>query len=116
MPRQQQEADGGHAPGPVPRRRRQRQAEQQRRHRPWRMAAVCLLLLAGHVVHLWWAVRPDAPLARPNPLLDAAVLGVLGPCWAGWWWAGMRRGAGARGSIATAPDPAAVRPARGTAH
>ncbi|MBY0332784.1 MAG: hypothetical protein K2X49_19175 [Acetobacteraceae bacterium] len=86
------------------------------RHRPWRMAAVCLLLLAGHVVHLWWAVRPDAPLARPNPLLDAAVLGVLGPCWAGWWWAGMRRGAGARGSIATAPDPAAVRPARGTAH
>ena len=86
------------------------------RHRPWRMAAVCLLLLAGHVVHLWWVVRPDAPLPLPNLALDAAVLAVLGPCWAAWWWSGLRRDAGAHGPTPAEADPAAVRPARGTAH
>jgi hypothetical protein len=48
------------------------------RHRRWRMAAVCVLLLASHVAHLWWVVRPDAPVAVPPPWLDAAVLATTG--------------------------------------
>jgi hypothetical protein len=42
------------------------------------MAAVCVLLLASHVAHLWWVVRPDAPVAVPPPWLDAAVLATTG--------------------------------------
>ena len=51
------------------------------RHRPWRLAAVCLLLLAGRVAHLWWMVRPDAPLALPAAWLDVMVLAGLGLAW-----------------------------------
>ncbi|MGG5811259.1 hypothetical protein [Falsiroseomonas sp. CW058] len=60
------------------------------RHRPWRMGAVCVLLLASHLAHLWWVVRPDAPVARPPPWLDAAVLAALGLAWLMAWRAGMR--------------------------
>lgn len=48
------------------------------RHRRWRMVAVCVLLLASHLAHLWWVVRPDAPVAVPPPWLDAVVLAALG--------------------------------------
>jgi len=65
------------------------------RHRPWRMAAVCVLLLLAHLAHLWWVVRPDAPVARPPAWLDAAVLTGLGLPWMAWWVTGMRRVAAA---------------------
>lgn len=52
------------------------------RHRPWRLAAVCVLLLAGHLAHLWWAVRPDAPRATPPIWLDGATFAALGLAWA----------------------------------
>ncbi len=55
------------------------------RHRPWRLAAVCLLLLVSYLANLWWAVRPDAPLGDPPPWQDAAVLGGLGLAWAAWF-------------------------------
>jgi hypothetical protein len=51
------------------------------RYRPWRMAAVCLLLLLAHGANLWWVVRPDAPGAHPPVLLDAAVLAGLAGAW-----------------------------------
>jgi hypothetical protein len=51
------------------------------RYRPWRMAAVCLLLLLAHGANLWWVVRPDAPGAEPPVLLDAAVLAGLAGAW-----------------------------------
>ncbi|WP_270937524.1 hypothetical protein [Falsiroseomonas oryzae] len=61
------------------------------RHRRWRMATVCVLLLASHALHLWWVVRPDAPLALPPAWLDAAVAAALGLAWAAWWTEEMRR-------------------------
>jgi hypothetical protein len=60
------------------------------RHRRWRMAMVCALLLVGHLAHLWWAVRPDAPLAHPSAWQDIAVAAVLGTGFALWWVAEMR--------------------------
>jgi hypothetical protein len=48
------------------------------RHRQWRMGVVCVLLLASHLAHLWWTLRPDAPLALPHPAMDAAVLLAMG--------------------------------------
>jgi hypothetical protein len=64
------------------------------RHRPWRLALVCLLLLACHGAHLWWVVRPDAPLAVPPAWLDAALPVLLGLGFALWWGAGLRRNPG----------------------
>jgi hypothetical protein len=61
------------------------------RHQRWRMAAVCMLLMASHLAHLWWTVRPDAPRAMPAAWLDGAVLAFLGLCWAAWWRRGLRR-------------------------
>jgi len=60
-------------------------------HGRWRMTAVCLLLLAQHVAHLWWVVRPDAPVATPAPWLDLLVAGGLGFAWIVWWDARHRR-------------------------
>ncbi|MCB4823474.1 hypothetical protein [Roseicella aerolata] len=60
-------------------------------HGRWRMSAVCLLLLAQHVAHLWWVVRPDAPSAAPPPWLDLLVAGGLGFAWVVWWDAEHRR-------------------------
>ncbi|NKC32855.1 hypothetical protein [Falsiroseomonas selenitidurans] len=62
-----------------------------------RMAAVCWLLLVQHGAHLWWVVRPDAPVASPAPALDLAVAAGLGLLW----------GAGVRAAIAR--DPPAAR-------
>lgn len=60
-------------------------------HGRWRMAAVCLLLLAQHVAHLWWVVRPDAPGPAPPPWLDLLVAGGLGLAWIVFWDAEHRR-------------------------
>jgi hypothetical protein len=60
------------------------------RHRAWRMCAVCMLLLASHVAHLWWVVRPDAPVAFPPLWLDLAAIALLGTAWVLWWRAEMR--------------------------
>jgi hypothetical protein len=81
------------------------------RHRPWRMAAVCVLLLLAHLAHLWWVVRPDAPVARPPPWLDAAVLAGLGAPWVAWWMVAMRRADAA----ADPPGGPGLRPARASA-
>jgi hypothetical protein len=47
--------------------------------RSWRLAAVCLLLLAQHIAHLVWVVRPDALLAggATSWLADALVGGLM---------------------------------------
>ncbi|MBU8537179.1 hypothetical protein [Falsiroseomonas tokyonensis] len=60
-------------------------------HGRWRMVAVCWLLLVQFAAHLWWVVRPDAPLATPAPWLDLLVTGGLGLAFALWWRAGLRR-------------------------
>jgi hypothetical protein len=60
------------------------------RHARWRMMAVCALLLVSHVAHLWWVVRPDAPVAGAPAWLDAMVVLLTGAAWGAWWWAGMR--------------------------
>ncbi|WP_439599244.1 hypothetical protein [Falsiroseomonas sp.] len=60
-------------------------------HGRWRMVAVCWLLLVQHAAHLWWVVRPDAPLAQPSPWLDLLVTAGLGAAFALWWLAGLRR-------------------------
>lgn len=52
------------------------------RHRPWRLAAVCALLLVAHLANLWWVVRPDAPIARPPIWLEALVASVMAGVWA----------------------------------
>ncbi|MBX9701406.1 MAG: hypothetical protein K2X74_18375 [Acetobacteraceae bacterium] len=83
------------------------------RHRPWRMGAVCALLLVSHLAHLWWVVRPDAPVARPPLWLDAAVLVGLGLAWFAAWRAGLRWQAVTRADPAPGPD--AVVPARASA-
>lgn len=75
------------------------------RHRPWRMAAVCVLLLVSYLAHLWWVVRPDA-LVDPPAWLDATVLAALGLAWATWWRAEMRRISRADPSAAHGPHPA----------
>lgn len=89
------------------------------RHRPWRMAAVCVLLLLAHLAHLWWVVRPDAPVARPPAWLDAAVLAGLGLPWLAWWVDGMRRAAAAAVALREAeggsPGGPGLRPARASA-
>jgi len=54
-------------------------------HGRWRMAAVCWLLLVQFVAHLWWVVRPDAPLAQPAPWLDALVFAGLSLAFGLWW-------------------------------
>ncbi len=76
------------------------------RHRRWRMAAVCALLLTSHLAHLWWAVRPDAPLGLPGPWLDGAVVVLLGLGWLGWWRREERRQVGlAAAGHSPAPRP-----------
>jgi hypothetical protein len=82
------------------------------RHRPWRMVAVCLLLLVSHLAHLWWVVRPDAPVVRPPLWLDAAVLAALGLAWAAAWWAGLRRESVSPADHAPPPEHSAPCPAR----
>jgi hypothetical protein len=47
-------------------------------HGRWRMVTVCWLLLVQSGAHLWWVVRPDAPLARPAIWLDVVVSVGLG--------------------------------------
>lgn len=48
--------------------------------RDWRLAAVCALLVAQHLAHLAWVVRPDAALAGgvTAALADAAVAAFMG--------------------------------------
>jgi hypothetical protein len=82
------------------------------RHRRWRMAAVCVLLLVGHFAHLWWAVRPDAPVAQPSLPLDLAVLGTLGLAWGLWWAAELRD----RTALSPPPRAEGRRPATASAH
>jgi hypothetical protein len=53
-------------------------------HGRWRMRAVCCLLLVQYGAHLWWVVRPDAPVAPPPAWLDAAVALGLGAAWLLW--------------------------------
>jgi hypothetical protein len=77
------------------------------RHRSWRMGAVCLLLLLSHLAHLWWAVRPDAPVAAPPAWADAAALAAVGLPVALWWRAVHRR----RPSVAPEDRAATPRPA-----
>jgi hypothetical protein len=78
------------------------------RHRAWRMGAVCILLLVSHLAHLWWVVRPDAPVARPPLWLDAAVLAGLGLAWFAAWFAGLRQ-------VGVSPTDPAPDPARAPA-
>lgn len=85
------------------------------RHRPWRMGAVCLLLLVSHLAHLWWVVRPDAPVAQPPLWLDAAVLMALGLVWAAAWRAGLRQDQVSPAGHAPPPGHPAPRPARASA-
>jgi hypothetical protein len=80
------------------------------RHRPWRMATVCVLLLLADLAHLWWAVRPDAPVAHPPPWLDPAVLTGLSAAWAACWAGAMRQAAAVR--RADRRDGPVPRPAR----
>jgi hypothetical protein len=75
------------------------------RHARWRMVAVCLLLLVSHVAHLWWVVRPDAPLATPPVWLDLGAILVTGLAWGAWWRDGMAVRPG-RPSPDPAPSPA----------
>ncbi len=82
------------------------------RHRQWRMAAVCVLLLASHGAHLLWVVRPDAPGARPPVLLDAALLVALGLAWAACWLGGLRRSVTPRGRAAPATASGRLSPPR----
>jgi len=79
------------------------------RHRPWRMAAVCALLLVSHLAHLWWAVRPDAPLASPPAWLEAPVLAGLGLAWGLWWRTGMREAVRRPGRAPPRPATASAR-------
>jgi hypothetical protein len=79
------------------------------RHRPWRMAAVCALLLVSHLAHLWWAVRPDAPLAPPPAWLEAPVLAGLGLAWGLWWRTGMREAVRRPGRAPPRPATASAR-------
>lgn len=69
-------------------------------HGRWRMVAVCWLLLVQFAAHLWWVVRPDAPLAQPAAWLDALVLAGLSLAFGLWWRAEraalLSRGSGAR--------------------
>ncbi len=90
-------------------------------HGRWRMVAVCWLLLVQFAAHLWWVVRPDAPLAQPAIWLDALVLGGISLAFGLWWRAELlsaaaagseSRGApphqpGARASDLRSPPPAA---------
>jgi hypothetical protein len=72
-------------------------------HSRRRMTAVCLLLLAQQVAHLWWVVRPDALFASPAPWLDLAVAGGLGFAWVVLWDTEHRSARGtARGSASPA--------------
>jgi hypothetical protein len=76
-----------------------------------RMGAVCLLRLASHLAHLWWVVRPNAPVAWPAPWLEAAVLAGLGLAWCAAWRAGLRRRVSPADRAAPLPHPS-PRPAR----
>jgi hypothetical protein len=72
-----------------------------------RLGVVCALLLAQHLGHLWWLVRPEAPPGgAPPPWLDALLVPALAAAWAAWWWGGMRRH-----GAAEAPRPGTRPPA-----
>lgn len=62
---------------------------------PWRLGAVCALLLIQHLGHQWWLVRPEAPHGAASLWLDGLVVPVLAAAWAGWWWSELRRAASA---------------------
>jgi hypothetical protein len=78
-------------------------------HGRWRMMAVCWLLLVQFGAHLWWVVRPDAPVAMPSAWLDVAVAAGLGAAWVLWC---VNPPAG-RTPAATASDPRSRPPATG---
>jgi hypothetical protein len=81
------------------------------RHRRWRMGMVCALLLVSHLAHLWWVVRPDAPLAMPPAWADAAALVAIGLAWWLWWRAGLRDSpANSRASAAASPRAVTATP------
>jgi hypothetical protein len=83
-------------------------------HGRWRMVAVCWLLLVQFGAHLWWVLRPDAPVAQPSPWLDLAVATGLGAAWL-LWCLGDRLGmpAGPRGAPSRSLSPSV--PARASA-
>lgn len=83
------------------------------RHRRWRMASVCVLLLVSHAAHLWWVVRPDAPQVLPPAWLDAALTAALGAAWLAWWLAAIQRRALI---LADRPSPPGPAPATASAH
>ncbi|RYJ00373.1 MAG: hypothetical protein EON47_14020 [Acetobacteraceae bacterium] len=60
--------------------------------RPWRLAAVGGLLVAQHLAHLAWVVRPDAALSGgATPVLaDALVAGFIALAVAAAWRRGAR--------------------------
>jgi hypothetical protein len=76
-------------------------------HGRWRMVAVCWLLLVQFGAHLWWVLRPDAPVARPAPWLDMVVVAGLGAAWLLWCLTPAVRDPGA----ATASGPRSRPPA-----
>lgn len=57
---------------------------------PLRLGAVSGLLLAQHVGHVWWLVRPDAPHGASSFVLDAALTPAIIAAWAAWWWSELR--------------------------
>lgn len=79
-------------------------------HGRWRMVAVCWLLLLQFAAHLWWVVRPDAPLAQPAAWLDALVLGGLSLAFGLWWRAGLHRPAAAAPISSVVPPNAPPAP------
>jgi len=61
---------------------------------PKRLAVIAGLLLALHLGHLWWLVRPDAH-GGWSLLLDLLLIPALLATWAAWWW----------GEFSRYPDP-----------
>jgi hypothetical protein len=51
---------------------------------PLRLGLVCCLLLAQHVGHLFWLLRPEAPPEASSLWLDGAAVLLLALVLAGW--------------------------------
>jgi len=71
---------------------------------PRRMGVVAALLLAQHLGHAWWLVRPDTLSGIPPLWLEAAIGAAMAGAWLAWFRAGL-----------SDPPAAAHAPARASA-